>query len=348
MILFALAGALLPQEGMFTPDEINRWQEAHPVVTSLFKPLELFRVFHSVPFLVAVLLLGINTLTCTVLRVVREGGFAAFKGPKTMRTTGFTVLHLSLIILFIGGGLTAGSSMDGLIIFTEGQVFTEAHDNYIQLVEGPLRKERHQGFQLRLAKVRVTYEGTETIGMAADVETREPNNTIKRHEIKVNYPMTYRGLAFTLNKTGYSPRVLIKEKKTGETLVHSFAALKGGAAPPAAKGAAPLRTYRDFLPLPVFLDRNERVILTLVPPADNAPPLMKIEIQNDTGETQAHGETTKNEIEVGDYLFSLTGLRQWASFRVVEDPGYDIILIALWLGLIGTILRYIPDIKEWF
>jgi len=348
VILISAAGAMLPQQGMYTAHEIAQWQEAHPLVTSLLRPLGLFRAFHSILFLVTVSLLAVNTLTCTLLRmarVVRDGGMAVlFKGPAALRNTGFIVLHLSLILLFAGGALSVGLTMDGLTVLTEGQVFKEEHNNYIRLVEGPLRREYHRGFMLRLAKVRVKYEKGYAVEMAADVETRESSGPVEKAEIKINEPFTYRGLDFTLNDVGYSPRVSIRDNKSGQLLVDSFVALK-------TFRDGPKRTYRDFLPLPVFLQKKQWVVITIIPAMDREEnqPLLQVNIEDENGQITAKGSVPMNgNIHVGEYDFAFTALRRSASLRVMDDPGYEIAAIALWLTLIGILSRYIPDIKGWF
>ena len=74
LILFSIVGAVLPQQGRMEFKDIALWQMAHPMVTTLMRPLGFFRVFHSWPFIIVILILGANTLTCTLLRFVKEGG----------------------------------------------------------------------------------------------------------------------------------------------------------------------------------------------------------------------------------------------------------------------------------
>ena len=53
-------------------------------------------------------------------------------------------------------------------------------------------------------------------------------------------------------------------------------------------------------------------------------------------------------IQIGDYSMEFSDLRYWSSFRVGEDHGLILLQIALWVGLISLILRYIPDLLKWF
>jgi len=346
VILMCIAGAMLPQEGMYAAADIKLWQQKHPIATALAQPLGLFRTFHSLLFLCIVFLLGVNTFTCTVCRMVRIfniHGFNAFAGSNALRHIGFLILHLSLIILFIGGALSSGTGMDGFIVLTEGQVFKEEHDSYLRLVEGPFRKEYHHGIEFRLDQVLVQYENDYPVAMASLVEINDNGLPVKA-EIKINDPLTHHGLYFTMIKRGYSPRISIIDKKTGQRIVDSFVALK-------TFGYGPETRYKDFLPLPFFFKRGQQVFFTVYPPSStvDSTALLLVDIRTKESEDFLHAEVPLHgSTELSDYIISFNELRQWASFRVMHDYGYGVVLIALWIGLAGIILRYIPDLKTWF
>jgi hypothetical protein len=98
VILFSIAGAVMPQEGIMEAKDIVAWQQEHPVLTRALEPAGFFHVFHSWPFLITIVVLGINTLTCTVLHFVKDGGLSALKGPRGIEKSGFFLLHISLIL----------------------------------------------------------------------------------------------------------------------------------------------------------------------------------------------------------------------------------------------------------
>jgi cytochrome c biogenesis protein ResB len=352
LILFSLAGATIPQEGLYAPGDIALWQKQHPTITALFKPVGFFRVFHSIPFLVTIFLLAVNTLTCTMVHFFKRGGISAFKGAEALKNSGFIILHLSLIALFIGGAWSSAVRMDGYIILTEGQSFKEEHRNYIRLVEGPLRQEKHKGFLLSLEKVHITYrQGKYPTEMTTGIKVGPAPKRMTAAEISVNHPLTYRGVDFTLDQVGFSPRLVIRDRKNGKILINSFVALK-------TFRNGPNREYRDFLPLPIF---KNRVIVTLYPAyrtiegkiektgEEPENPILLIEIEDHTGKTALSKYLPfKGKTGVGDHIFEFIGLRRSASFKVVEDPGYPLVLAAIWLGLIALILRYAPDLRGWF
>lgn len=332
--------------------DIAIWQMANPTITRLAQPLGLFHLFNSWPFIVTILILGVNTLTCTILRFVKEGGFSSFRGPGSMRRMGFFFLHFSLILLFAGGFLTSATRMKARILLTEGQIFKEDHDNYLQLVEGPLRTDVHTGDMVRLQKVQIKLEKEiYPVDVSSTLEFLSSEKKIVKKVVRVNYPFTYKGLAFTQDKTGFSPGLEIWDRKTKKRLFKSFVAIQTSDSPEG-------KQHQDFLSLPVS---KQKIMLTLFPgySMDNGiarksgdkpeTPLLQIEMLDETGSVSAELSLSLGRRAVlGDYIFSFTALRRWSSFMVVDDPGYLPVCIAFWLGLGSLILRYVSDLKQWF
>jgi cytochrome c biogenesis protein ResB len=351
VILFSLAGAVLPQAGMLEPAEIAQWQEAHPGLTRILEPAGLFHVFHCWPFLVTISILAVNTLTCTVLRFLREGGFSALKGPTALERVGFLLLHLSLIALLAGGFYSAATRLDGYIVLTEGQRFEERHEHYLRLVEGPLRPERHKQFSAVLRDVQTEYQSGKQVDVESTLEITADGRKTADGLVKFNRPVSYQGVSFTLQDTGFSPHIVIGNKETGRVRVDSFVALK-------TFGTEQGRQYRDFLPLPFLPNRT---VLTLYPShsiqngnivkTGEQPenPLLLIETEDESGRVISSTHLPiGQQVAVGNFNFGFTDLRRWSAFRVVDDNGYPIVWVALWLGTAALVLRYVPELRNWF
>ncbi len=353
LILLSIVGAVLPQEGTTDLSAFDLWQAAHPILTGALKPLGLFHVFRSWPFLATIFLLGINTLTCTVLHLLRERGFSVLKGPRAIERVGFLLVHLSLIALLSGGLWSAAARLNGFIILTEGQRGLLArHDGSFRLLGGRFRPERDGEFLVFLKKVQIEYERKRyPIAATSNLEILSRGMEGVEGEVKFNEPITYNGLTFTQRETGFSPRLVIRDAGSGRLLLDSFVALKTF-----GKGAE--REYRDFVPLPFF---KKRVIITLYPSfsrdndtvrkAGDEPdnPLLLIEMEDGSGRVVSHGQLPAGgRLALGEYSFLFAGLRRWAAFQVVQDPGYPIVMVSLWLGMGALVLRYLPDLGRWF
>lgn len=335
------------------PGDMAQWQQEHPTAARIFKPCGFFKVFHSWPFLSTIVLLALNTLACTVLHLGRWGGLSALKGPGALERWGFVALHLSLLVLFAGGFLSSATSLEGQVVLTEGQSFTEEHDNYLYVVEGPLRSERHKGFVATLKEVSVRYEqDMYMVDVASKVEIRQDGEIVAADLIRINRPLTYEGMTFTQDKAGFSPRLTIRRKGTNELLVDSFVALETFKTDEG-------REYRDFLLLPFI---EHRIIITLYPSfsiddsgepiktsEEPNEPLLFIKMEDKEGNVVSRGYViAEGKTTVGDYSFEFPELRRWAAFKIVEDPGYRLVWVAMWLGLGALLLKYAPVLRTWF
>lgn len=351
IIIFSVAGAVLPQEGMVDPQDMTAWKESHQTSVPLLEQLGLFGVFHSWPFMITIVLLAVNTLTCTILRFAKDGGIRTLKDPGAIGNAGFLLLHLSIILILAGAFYSAATRLDGFIVLTEGQMFTEKHDGYIRIAEGPLRRENHKAFTVALKEVHAEFGDREyPLQLSAKIKIQSTDQETIDGVVEINRPFKHQGFSFTNDQTGFSPRILIRDRKTNREMVN-FIALKTFTRDQG-------RQYTDFLPMSIF---KNRLVLTLYPShqqrenkiiktgEDPDNPIIVIEEQDASGKVLSSAYLLQGkEITIGDYDLGFTGLRRWSSFKVSSDPGYPIVCVALWLGLVALILRYLPDLRTWF
>lgn len=352
VILFSLAGVVLPQVGTKVDAEIVSWQQEHPIITSVLEPLGLFHVFHSRVFLGTIFLLGINTLTCTVLHFLRERTLTTSKRHSSVERLGFYLLHISLIVIMAGGFLSVGARMSGNIVITEGQRIKEALGSYQCFVQGPLRQWQHKGFTVSLTKVESTYlQGKYQTDISSQLEFYRGDEKVADGVVRINFPLEFEGLTYTLDKTGFSPRISIRKAKGRNQLMNSFVALQTFDTPQG-------KEYHDFLPLPFF---KNKVYMTLYPAharkADGPVkigdepenPLIVVEMEDDSGKIVRTADMILGGgVTMGEYTFGFEDLRRWASFLVCNDPGYPVMCVAFWLSLAAILLRYGPDLWKWF
>jgi cytochrome c biogenesis protein ResB len=231
---------------------------------------------------------------------------------------------------------------------TQGQAFTGHRQQYQRIVEGPLRNKKPWQFVVMMKDLQIKYEQEKyAVDIASSFDVYRQKKLVAQGIARVNKPFVFEGLAFTLDQNGYSPRISITEKQSGRQLVNSFVALK-------TFSDGPKRQYRDFLPLPFF---ENRVILTLYPSHERRDgkavktsesvdnPLIIVEVEDQSGKMISQSELPLNrEVTIGGHTLEFKDLRQWASFRVVEDKGYPVVWVSLWLGVAGLVLRYLPDL----
>jgi hypothetical protein len=345
LMFFGLVGAVVPQESGFDASSLAQWQADHPLWTAVLGSLGLFRTFSSVPFVITVVVLAINTFACILRRFLRSR-----KQNKRFSTAelGSILLHIAIIVTLFAGLVSATCRLDGWVLLTEGQDFTGAPHDYMMLKKGLLRGPGLVDSSLRLEEVRADYKDGHLVGKRSMLMDRRLRS---RCEVQVNNPQTFGGLTFTQDKIGFSPRLSVTEEMSGLTVADSYVVLK-------TFGETKGREYRDYLDLPQI---GRVMLLTLYPDHiseggvpvkrgdEPVNPLLRIEWQDGKGNTVSEDILAMGgSASVEGYKFQFEELRRWAMFRVVNDPGYQIAVFSFWIGLLSLLVRYVPDLVSWF
>jgi len=350
LIILGLSAVIFPQQSDFSTADIKAWKVQHTVISKFGEILGLFSVFRSPVFLAVIILFALNILTCTILHLAELKVRPRDRGSVT--SWGFLLLHISLLGILAGGFITTSSGMTGTILLTEGQVFTEQKKDYIILSSGPLRKKAHQKFKARLKKTTIVYaRGTIPLQVSTVMDFRSQVEQIDNVEIRINHPYTFMGMAFTQDEIGFSPRISVRDPKSGETLLHSFVALK-------TFREGNNWNYTDFLPVD-FL--KNRVYLTLFPDHKDeggkirktgelpGKPVLLFEERDPGGRIISKGIIPYGgKSQICGFEFGFHELRYWTSFIVKADPGYAVFGFSVWMGLFSLLLRYSAELKKLF
>jgi hypothetical protein len=236
-------------------------------------------------------------------------------------------------------------------VLTEGQTFTDRHEAYSQLVEGPFRRDRHDAFQVELVKAEYVAATDWSTGMkAATIRLGSRMVPSKLTPIAFNAPTRFGRTTFTLQETGYSPQLFIRSEQRRLPPFNGFIALK-------VWGVNQDREHRDFLPLP---HSDQRLVITLDPydeRQDRNPPMEReAQLSPALGLylESPEGKLTDDQVilqgqtaTVEDLEIRFGELRRWTSFLVVQDPGYGVVCASFWMAIAALGLRYLPDIKDW-
>ncbi|MDH5718006.1 MAG: cytochrome c biogenesis protein ResB [Spirochaetia bacterium] len=351
VLLFLIVAIILPQAEFFTAEQINSWQEERPLVGKIADTLGLFDIFNSHFFLFTIALLFLNILVCTILRFNKTGGLKALKGSGKIRVYGFLTIHFSLLLLLIGTFLSSSFQLKGSIVLTENQSFFDKEDNYQYLSKGAFREKEHLGFMIRQKKIDAYYEdGKHHLRTDCYIDILNKNNKLTMAAVKVNKPYNYNGYDITTSEIGFSPLILIYDENTGKKMGGTYFALN-------TSRIAGNRVYRDYFKFPFF---ENKIFFTIYPDykekdgniiktgENPVNPIILVETQNEEGDFIKIGHVRlKEKIKIANYNFYFADLKWWSKYIIMDDPGYPIVAIALWIGVIGLVIRYYPDIARW-
>ena len=336
LALLASLGALYPQEPLVGVEAVSLWQNQHPLATTLGSWLGVFHIFHAPVFLVVAGLLLLNTFTCTVVTVTAPR--FSFSGTRGIRNTGFLVLHAGLLVLGTGGLISAGFRLDGFVVLIEGQTFQESQQGYHRLYKSPFRNQPHLGYSLRLNDVRVDTEASREVMVTSNLDLRMTEQSERVSvTVSVNRPAAFAGVHLTQDRTGYAPFLRIMSRVTGRPMVGGYVALQRFDTPDGL-------VHRDQLRLMT----GDIVTVTLFPDEKSNGKGNLVSIALGDGEQPSEMELREGESgRLDRFIIAYDNTRRWSAFRIMEDPGYPVVLWGLWISLAGFVLRYLQDIVDW-
>lgn len=264
------------------------------------------------------------------VRIQKEGGKLFSVYAWRFGTRFFSIMfHFGIMVVLLATFADKSSGLNGTILLTEGETFTEKHFDYQTLVEAPFFYENHQFFQVSLERFDVYYNGDVLTDAQARVRVIDENFQ-KEELVKVNYPLSYRGFSFLIEKIGFSPLINISNDK-GETFFSSYVSL----------GKEKKQGFIDFLRLGDFY-----LNLELYPNSSNPSrlylpenPQLKIKIKKHNKVVWqgrlSLGEAFKTPVGI----ISFADLRYWVLFQVAYNPLLPWIFFGFFLAVLGLTVR---------
>lgn len=121
---------------------------------------------------------------------------------------GSLIFHLSFLVILIGIILNNLFGFHGVLIVPARNIVQEDHKFYQNIREGLFFDEQHEGFQIGLEDIDVSFNrGSSTASvLEAKVWLMEGHRQIvAKQTVKPNYPVRYKGRRILLTGYGYSP-----------------------------------------------------------------------------------------------------------------------------------------------
>jgi cytochrome c biogenesis protein ResB len=262
--------------------------------------------------------------------------FYAVKGE--LGFLGSLLFHGCFLVIMIGAVISAWTRFSGTIVLTEGQTFQGHATQYKGLKTKPLLRPQQLDFEIGLLKFKPEYD--KVARYISEITIQEQSGQTIHTSIRPFHALAHRGYNFYYKEHGFSPSFILKYKGN-KVLFDSFVALKSHTEDDPVK-------YEDAFEIPGVgllvharlypdAENNDGVIKTKSPLPIN--PVIDLTI-NQYGDGIYKG-TIKQEQTVSfkDFTLTFNDLHYWSSFRVVRDPGYNIIVIGFFIGFAGLLIR---------
>jgi len=373
LLLLALVGAAVPQQGVVPADYLAAWQAAHPYLTPILNWLGFFAIRESFVFLAVTVWLLFSVSLCNARRIrcfrrptppdlnvarpldafpvateidpvrltpfLRRYGYRFVDPCQGLARAGLDgrpgsyLFHASFIILVFGCLLTVWGKSQTTIILTEGQSWQGGIPPPRLAV---ITREREtEPLTLRLKKFSPAGPSPERSILIAQ------RNSGPEKEIAIGpfHAARLFGYTFYLQDHGFSPRVTLKRRE--KIIFQGFIALKSeghGGRPEyrdvAVIGSPPLFLFLDLVP-----DYNHATASSGTLSRHPKAPYVGVSLRHLETDFPRRVITIGNEARFGDFQLRFDGLRYWSEIRIVRDPGAKTVFAAFLLGIFGLVLR---------
>lgn len=290
-------------------------------------------------------------------RVAREDG-QVFGEKGHWRETGSLLFHTSFLVLIIGVAVGKGFGFTAQVGVVEGEAFTDTHVAYDSISEGRFFNEHHRGFRMELDEFDASFHANGVPReFASHVRVFEGERMVRRDTIRVNAPLTYRGVRVYQLGWGWAPRVRVE--KDGRALhdgpVIFLQDRRSGVFRGVVKapGARPSQLGLEMFFFNDLDVTDDEVPFNRSQLARN-PVLFYQEYRGDlllerpqsVYELDPRGLSpgASGVVRIGESAtlpdgirVSFTSLRQYSVFQVASDPGLGVVLAAAAMILVGLI-----------
>jgi len=313
-------------------------------VTILRGPRADVLIFRAIWFNGLLVLLAVNVAFCF---------FGRIWGRKlTFISVGMILFHISFIMMLGGNIYNSLFYFKGTMRLTEGETLSNMQpENYDSVERGRFFNMEKLKGETTLSKMHKNYnvDGSNK-GVGYEISVGD-GLTKKRGVAHIIENVAYDGFRYLMDKEGYSPLIILSDKKGQElygfyvpmqslkqkngAYLYSTGTKEGpGDFPYPPPPMTPLFGLQFAYRPDLNEDRPGMVFFQVWPlSADSGP--------GQAEKPFAEGKAVVGEkFRVGDYYIEAREVRYWASMKVLYDPGQWIILLGFWVGFTGLMLTW--------
>lgn len=272
-----------------------------------------------------------------------ERGIVAARGESGF--WGSLVLHVGMLVVIVGGAVTAPTAFYGRLVLADGQTVIDEPASYADIINEPEIGEGYSGARVSLDSTKVTYERGQVVQTLAKMRAIEPSGRVISRDVRVNHPLDAAGKSYLLQASGYSVSLLVS---TG-----------GGRAVPIVVNLAEEtpRGWRDRIEVGPVDGQPVTLELTATPvplAGEETLPVEKYRLDDPRLElavVSAGRSIGTTPLAQGETAEPTPGLRVtferlglWDSFYVRGEPGRWVSYVGFWMIVAGAAWRFaVPE-----
>jgi len=266
----------------------------------------------------------------------KENEIVALKGR--IGFWGSVVFHAGMLLLFAGIGLSVLTGLRSSVMLLQNRETAVELQNMALIYKKPLIIPDLPDVRLTLKDFFVRYRQDKTPDeYRAVLLFEDEEHNVSEKAIAINQPLKYKGIQFTLQRYGITPRITINDP-SGQLLFDGDVNLVAvtDAYDMFQVAEEGLVVYTRFYP-----DMMVQGGMPVLKGLNTGKPGFEFIIKNRDGkETRGYGYLNSS-VRVGDYNVSVRDLKYWVQFDLTLDYGLGVIIAGIIVILFGLVIRFI-------
>jgi len=295
--------------------------------------------FYSPLFLVIPAFLFFSIFLCIVSRI------ATCRQRRNVRFWGSVVFHIGMLIVIMAtsiGVLTRFFAVvalpQGVLVSIDNKDLSTIHEKPLGMRENPFINLKLDDFEAKYADERfpVKYIANVDIDIMGDDGYRSLND-----KIEINRPVIYDGYSFLLERGGYSPLLILKDKNE-KVLFNGYVKLSNSITTEDVFDIAEagLTLYTRFFP---DMYREGNKVGSRSPVIKNPAFGIRIVQRENPFKDIWRGVLKEGETaRFDDLILEFADLRAYVVVQIIKDPTYWGIVAGWILIMIGLTVKYFP------
>jgi cytochrome c biogenesis protein ResB len=257
---------------------------------------------------------------------------------------GSLLLHVSLLIIMVGGSATALTDFSGTMVLAEGQSVVDEADSYLVVDSEPRIGESYAGARVTMDSMRFAYQDGQLVGAIATMSGLDTAARRVSAEARVNHPFTLAGKSYLVQNSGLVADITLTiDGASNGVLVNLVEETPiGWADEITLPGTVTEQTSIEALsllvsPIPLAAGQElpaERYLI-------DEP---RLGLRTLTSETvgDLHVLAPGDSAEIApEAILTFNGVRYWTKFLVRQDSARWVVYLGFWLGVIGIVWRFL-------
>lgn len=250
---------------------------------------------------------------------------------------GSMLFHLGLLTVLVATIVTGLTLFTGEMLLTEGYPNPMKEEGFLRIWRRPLIGVTLPDAVITLEEFKAVFKDRKPVDYVASVRVAEKDGSSFLKDIRVNDPLKYSGLQYNIDKYGFTPAFVIKDKDNtvlfeGEINLVLIGGTEDSFKIPDTDMAIVVRFYPDF------------VMTKDGPRTKSDMPNNPVFTLNLTREDISVGGGLLylgKEVEVEDIKIAFTGLKYWSHLLISRDWGGVVLFIGIIFLVAGLIVRVI-------